>query len=250
LRKVRSAPYSDPKETGAASHRSGQQATIQAHRSNDRYTTRIHALERRALRVGITGMAFAERSQFLLLFASYRFDRDKALDRLWPCCVAPAVWLSLYVSAEKSAAWSRSALDVERSGIDLASTLGSRAQQMRGSLLSLLALLALVSGSAQAQADYQAGTFRCYKPGPDEDKASVWRITVANDNIHVPFVELTSPSVAAAQPFTIRSYGTVTELPAGTVVSVSAPFRGGRYFNLIFEKDGIRMGDIPCRKVD
>lgn len=119
---------------------------------------------------------------------------------------------------------------------------------MRGSLTVIWALLALVSGSARA--DYQAGTFRCYKPGPDEDKASIWRITIANDNKRAPFVEFTSPSIAAAQPFTIRSYGTVTELPAGTVVSVSAPLQGARYFNLIFEKAGIRMGDTTCHKVE
>lgn len=107
-----------------------------------------------------------------------------------------------------------------------------------------------LSWSATAQADYQVGVFRCYKPGPDEERPSIWRITAANDNIRAPFVEFTSPSLASAQPFTIRSYGTVTELPAATVVSVSAfsTFQGARYFNLIFEKAGIRMGDTPCHK--
>jgi hypothetical protein len=110
--------------------------------------------------------------------------------------------------------------------------------------------LAFAFVSFSARADYQAGTFRCYKPGPDEDKASIWRITFANDNIRAPFVEFTSPSIAAAQPFTIRSYGTVTELPVGTVVSVSAPLQGARYFNLIFEKGGVRMGDTACHNIE
>ena len=110
--------------------------------------------------------------------------------------------------------------------------------------------VAFAFASFSARADYQVGTFRCYKPGPDEEKPSIWRITVANDNIRGPFVEFTSPSLAAAQPFTIRSYGTVTELPAATVVSVSAPLQGARYFNLIFEKAGIRMGDTACHKVE
>ncbi len=105
---------------------------------------------------------------------------------------------------------------------------------------------ALPSGAAEA--DYQTGTFRCYKPGPDEGKASIWRITASNDNMRVPLVELTSPGIATAQPFILRGYGTVTELPSGTVVSVSAPLQGARYFKLIFEKGGIRMGDTPCYK--
>ena len=102
--------------------------------------------------------------------------------------------------------------------------------------------------SFSARADYEAGTFRCHKPGPDEDKASIWRITVASGT--PPLVEFTSPSIAAGRPFTIRSYGTVTESPAGTVVSVPAPLQGARYFNLIFEKDGVRMGDTTCQKVE
>jgi hypothetical protein len=119
---------------------------------------------------------------------------------------------------------------------------------MRRSLTVVWALLALIS--TPARADYQAGTFRCYKPGSDEEKPSIWRITVANDNIRAPFVELISPTLGSAQPFTIRSYGTVTELPAATVVSVSAPLQGARYFNLVFEKAGIRMGDTTCHKVE
>ncbi len=112
----------------------------------------------------------------------------------------------------------------------------------------ILALFALFSASARAE--YQAGTFHCYKPGPDEERPSVWRITVANDNIRAPFVEFTSPTLASAQPFTIRSYGTVTELPTATVVSVSAPLQGARYFNLVFERAGIRMGDTTCHKAE
>jgi hypothetical protein len=57
----------------------------------------------------------------------------------------------------------------------------ARTLAMRPSLTVIWAICALVSASARA--DYQAGTFRCYEPGPDEDKASIWRITVANDNI-------------------------------------------------------------------
>jgi hypothetical protein len=102
--------------------------------------------------------------------------------------------------------------------------------------------------SFSARADYQAGTFRCYKPGLDEDKASIWRITVASGN--PPFVEFTSPSIDAARPFTIRSYATVTELPASTVISLPAPLQGARYLNLIFEKGGARMGDTTCHKVE
>src|SRR3974390_2263819 len=119
---------------------------------------------------------------------------------------------------------------------------------MRRSLTVIWALLAFVSASARA--DYQVGTFRGYEPGPDQEKTSIWQITAANDNIRAPFVEFTSPSVGGAQPFSIRTYGTVTELPAGTVVSVSAPLQAVRYFNLLFEKGGIRMGDTVCHKIE
>lgn len=120
---------------------------------------------------------------------------------------------------------------------------------MRRWQLVVCGLLSLVPASAWA--DYEGGTFRCYKPGPDEAKPSIWRISVANDSIRAPFVEFTSPSLASAPPFSIRSYGTVTELPAVTVVSVSAPLQGAGYFNLVFEKAGrIRMGDTTCHKVE
>ena len=105
----------------------------------------------------------------------------------------------------------------------------------------ILAAAAMLTLAAPAFAsEYKAGTYRC-----GSDKASTWRITAPND-AGLPLVELTSPSIAGAQPFTIRGYGTVIELPSETVVSVTANLR--RY-NLFFEKGVVRMSDTPCYEV-
>ena len=104
--------------------------------------------------------------------------------------------------------------------------------------------------SFSARADYQAGTFRCSKVAPNDEIGSVWRISVPKDDMGVPLVELNVPTILDVRPFTIRGYGTVTELHDNTtVVTVSAATQGARYFNLIFSKTGIRMGDTPCYKV-
>ena len=114
-------------------------------------------------------------------------------------------------------------------------------------LAIVLATIAIPFAAQAAPAsDYKAGTFRC---GSDKT-ISTWRITAPND-AGLPLVELTSPfiaGIAGSQPFTIRGYGTVTELPSITVVSVTALAR--HHYGLFFEKEGIiRMSDTPCYEV-
>lgn len=123
-------------------------------------------------------------------------------------------------------------------------------QYTRLSISFICLAFALVSFSARA--DYQAdivGTFRCSKLGPDAERASVWRIAVPNNKMSAPFVEFSSPAILDVHAYTVRGYGTVTELHASTVVTVLAPLQGGGYFNLNFSQAGVRMGDTPCYKV-
>ncbi len=71
----------------------------------------------------------------------------------------------------------------------------------------------------------------------------------SNNNMSAPFIEFSSPDIGDVRAYTVRGYGTVTELYASTIVTAWAPLQGGMHFNLVFSNTGVRMGGTPCHKV-
>jgi len=113
--------------------------------------------------------------------------------------------------------------------------------------LLMVTVAAVLALGGVAQAEYKVGTYRCYS-GSDEAKGHVWRVKAPND-AGLPLVELVSPGIVSTeQPFALRGYGTVTELPTVTIISMPAHF-GPKHYNLFFESGGVRMGDTPCYEV-
>ena len=112
--------------------------------------------------------------------------------------------------------------------------------------LLMVTVAAVLALGGVAQAEYKVGTYRCYS-GSDEAKGHVWRVKAPND-AGLPLVELVSPGIVSTeQPFALRGYGTVTELPTITIISMMAYPK--HFFNLFFEKEVVRMGDTPCYEV-
>jgi hypothetical protein len=114
--------------------------------------------------------------------------------------------------------------------------------------LLMVTVAAVLAMGGVAQAEYKAGTYRCYYKQEPADKGSTWRIAAPNE-AGLPLVELISPGITStAQPFTIRGYGMVTELPTITIISMTAHI-STKHYNLFFESGGVRMGDTPCYEV-